>query len=334
MHSNDDPKRAGDFARNPQLEKLLASLNSALVSAENQLLVEHPPAGSGPPPVFLFGPLRSGTTLFIQWLASTGAFSYPTNLLSRFYNAPLVGALIQQMLTDQRYRFRDELKLLDVEINFDSQNGKTSGAMSPNEFWYFWRRFLPSDDILELSSAELLRSPGISTLAAEVRSLAAIFSRPFVMKAMILNFHIPFLRELFPEAIFVQLRRDPVANTASALAARVRQFGTESTWYSFRVPQYEKLQALSPTEQCAGQVLFTNRAIEQGMSAIPETGRIVVDYENFCADPAAVYKVIMERLPERWRRDYSIDVHFSPTREVSPSRAKEITAALRSVAAL
>ena len=50
--------------------------------------------------VFVVGALRSGTTLFTQWLATTGLTAYPTNLLSRFYGAPLVGAKIQQLLTD------------------------------------------------------------------------------------------------------------------------------------------------------------------------------------------------------------------------------------------
>jgi len=41
------------------------------------------------------GALRSGTTLFMQWLANTGVFSYPTNILSQFFGAPVIGAKIQ-----------------------------------------------------------------------------------------------------------------------------------------------------------------------------------------------------------------------------------------------
>ena len=42
---------------------------------------------------------RSGTTLFIQWLGISGYLAYPTNLLSRFYGVPCIGAKIQLMLT-------------------------------------------------------------------------------------------------------------------------------------------------------------------------------------------------------------------------------------------
>ena len=37
--------------------------------------------------VLVVGGPRSGSTVMMQWLASSGVFAYPSNLLSRFYRA-------------------------------------------------------------------------------------------------------------------------------------------------------------------------------------------------------------------------------------------------------
>ena len=37
------------------------------------------------------------------------AVGYPTNILARFFGAPVVGAQIQLLLTDPRYKYRNEI---------------------------------------------------------------------------------------------------------------------------------------------------------------------------------------------------------------------------------
>ena len=93
----------------------------------------------------------------MQWLANTGAVAYPTNILSRFFGAPVIGAQIQLLLTDPRYNFRDEIHDFNGTISFHSDIGKTRGALNPNEFWHFWRRFLPFGELDWLPDEELFR---------------------------------------------------------------------------------------------------------------------------------------------------------------------------------
>jgi hypothetical protein len=101
--------RTENFSRNLSLESLLKEVNSDLSIAESSL-IENVDKTMKMPLIIVMGPMRSGTTLFMQWLANTGVVGYPTNLLSRFYQAPILGAKIQLLLTDQQYNFRDELE--------------------------------------------------------------------------------------------------------------------------------------------------------------------------------------------------------------------------------
>ena len=84
--------RTEKYARVSALEALLKDLNGNLASANENYLENSAEQFSK---IFLMGPHRSGSTLFMQWLASSGLVAYPTNLLSRFFGAPLVGAKIQ-----------------------------------------------------------------------------------------------------------------------------------------------------------------------------------------------------------------------------------------------
>ncbi|MDH4283837.1 MAG: sulfotransferase [Gallionellaceae bacterium] len=272
------------------LEKLLSQLNSDLQPSERLLAEQYTQAGSFEFPLILvMGPLRSGTTLFMQWLANTGLVAYPTNLLSRFYQAPIIGSKIQLLLTDPRFNFRDELGEFVQQAEYRSENGKTRGVLAPNEFWYFWRRFLAEPDRDVWTDEELRQTMDITTMKAELAGVMAAFHKPFAAKGMLFNYNIPFLDSVFDKVLFIQIKRDPVANIASVLEARKRQLGSESAWYSFKIPEYEKLKDLGAIEQAAGQVHYINRALETGLEKIADNRKLVVQYEDFCECPATVF---------------------------------------------
>ncbi len=48
-------------------------------------------------------------------------------------------------------------------------------------------------------------------------------------------------------------------------------------------------------QQIAGQVYFTEMAIEDGLQYVSERNQLTIDYESLCEDPKAVYKQIVEK---------------------------------------
>jgi len=289
--------RTTKFRRNELLEKLLAEVNCDLQPAEKLLVMSSQKTkGMQYPLILVMGPLRSGTTLFTQWLANTGLVAYPTNLLSRFYQAPIIGAKIQLLLTDPRYNFRDELGEFIQKTEYRSENGKTKGVMAPNEFWYFWRRFLdePGRDVW--TDNELRQRMDTRAMKAELVGMMEVFQKPFAAKGMLFNYNIPFLDSIFDRAIFVQIKRDPVTNVASVLEARKRQLGSESSWYSFEIPEYDFLKDLDPISQAAGQVHFINRAVTLGLSRVDESRKLEVRYEEFCQHPRKIFEQLKQKM--------------------------------------
>ncbi|MES9862392.1 MAG: sulfotransferase [Candidatus Thiodiazotropha sp. LLP2] len=292
--------RTEPFLRNPRLESLLEQLNGMLqcVSIEQ---FEKPKY----PIIFVVGGPRSGTTLMMQWLASSGLFGYPSNLLARFYRAPYIGAMIHQMLFNPDFQYKDDFADLNpytLESSFTSDLGKTVGIAAPNVFWYFWRRFFDFNDCPYLNEQQQQKAD-TSSFVKELAAIESAFDRPFALKGIIANWNLDFIDTLFDKVLFVHMRRNPAYQMNSILNARERIRGDRKSWWGFKTPEFEKLEFSTPEEEVAAQIFFTRNAIAKSFSKISSDRWLEVDYEAFCLKPKQIYGELAIRLAEQ---DYSI----------------------------
>ena len=284
-------ERTAAFQRNDQLEGLLAELSERYGPQED------PPAGPGQPayPVaFIVGAPRGGTTLLLQWLAASGRFSYPTNVLSRFYYALELGVAMQKLLFEERYAFRDELAAPEDAHEYRSQLGKTRGPLAPHVFWYFWRYHFPFGRTCQLTSEQLCASRTtrfLSQLAVLEQSRAA----PVALKAMIMNWNLPYLDRFVPQALFLNVRRNADDLMASIYFAREAFAGSADGWWSFEPPEYETLKCGDRYQQIAGFVRSIERATDAARTVIAPERWLDVAYEEFCAAPGALHGELTRR---------------------------------------
>lgn len=297
-------KRHKKFQKNIELEAYLKEINDDLLIAEQQLLRK---VTRNYPVILVMGALRSGTTLMTQWLSNTGEFVCPSNLMSRFYKAPVIGAKIQRLLLDPVFNFRNELTdVFSRDIVYKSENGKTQGAMSPNEFWFFWRRFFPYAelDMDYMPDCELAKVFDRETFVKELMGIADVFHKPLAMKGMIANYNIGFLDSILDTVIFIHTKREPCSNIVSVLEARKRQMLDIKEWYSFRIPEMKELiQLEDPAMQAAGQIYYTNSAIEKALEHVADERKIEIQYEDFCEAPEKYYHLLRTKLA---RQDFHI----------------------------
>jgi hypothetical protein len=284
-------KRAQNHKKNLNLENIFPELEKILGPAESLLLkgIEKPKL----PIIFIVGCARSGTTLIYQFLASLGVFCYPSNLLSRFYYAPYIGARIQQLLVD--YDKKEEIFRDKNGIGFNSELGKTFGALAPHEFWYFWNRFFLFKNKQQLSIHNL-KLVDTQTFLKELAAIQTVFEKPLVMKAMNMNWHIPFLAGLNENIHFLFVKRKTEYNAQSLLLTRKKFFGDYKQWYSFKPPNYDHLIVKGFVEQVVEQVKSTNDAINEGLKKIDKSSFTIVEYEKFCESPLKEIKSIFHNL--------------------------------------
>src|SRR5690554_2255771 len=94
----EDSQRKASHKKNNILENLFPEMIELLAPVEEKALERFNKPNKKV--FFIVGCARSGSTLLYQYLAKTNLFAYPTNLVSRFFYAPYVGARIQQLLLD------------------------------------------------------------------------------------------------------------------------------------------------------------------------------------------------------------------------------------------
>lgn len=288
----DNSKRAAEFKRNEELESLLSELKQLLAPIESD--IEKDFQTPTMPPLFVVGNPRSGTTVLMQFLSSTGQFAVPTNLLSRFYYAPYLGARIQQLLTDPRFDYKGQLTGSSGSAGFSSNLGNSTGPLAPHEFTHFWRRFLPNYD-LEYMAEEQARLVDWDGLLKGIAAIEYAMGKPLACKAFMMQYNLNLLPGIFEKFIVLYVERSPLLIMQSILEGRQAHYGTRELWWSVKPKEYVLLKNMDVYHQIAGQVYFTELAIAEGMETIPESNGLVIRYEQFCDAPSTVYHLIREK---------------------------------------
>lgn len=300
-HADD---RVEAFRPNRKLDALISRLSVLLTPAQKRANEDFNTPRF--PVVAVLGCPRSGTTFLTQLLAASGQFSYPSNVLSRFAYAPYIGALIQKMLFDPDYDLRGEFSELRSTSGFNSDIGKTDGALGVNEFFHFWRRFFPNHDPGHLTDAEL-NAVDIIGMRRELAAIESVFERPFISKAMMLQYNASYFAERMPELFFIHIRREPKFVMQSITQSRRKYYGGEDIWWSVKPREYSFLKDMEPAAQVAGQVLFTEKAIDEQLDVIDGSRKLSCRYEDLCADPARVFEQLWSAL-----RNHGVDLDAVP----------------------
>lgn len=276
--------RRPEFARCTALEDVLADLARWVgpgADAEARGLAPRTPT------LLICGTPRSGSTMLMHLLARTGAVRVPTNLHARFWRAPAVGEAVWRQLRDPAVDFRGELHISDAVADphpLRSDLGKTTGIDGPSEFWYFWRHHLRFGDPPVLGPDGRAQAD-VEGFRGHLGLWERAAGRPLAMKALLASWELPFLAEVLPLGLFIDLRRDAADTEASLLRARRHFFGDEAAWYSFRLPDEVDVARLSPAEQVARQVATIRAAVQHGLARIAPRRVFSMQLEQLVRSP-------------------------------------------------
>ncbi|MEK6260349.1 MAG: sulfotransferase [Planctomycetota bacterium] len=181
-----------------------------------------------PPPLFVLGHYRSGTTHLHYLLTLDSRFAFPnvyqtfnphTFLRTEWWIAPVARWLIP------RFRPQDNVVLSADVPNEDEIALCAMTQLSPYLAWVFphtgqdYHRYLTFEDV---SADEIATWKAAMTLFFQ--KLTFKYGRPLILKSPPHTARIRLLLEMFPEARFVHIHRDPYAVFQSTrhLADRIR----------------------------------------------------------------------------------------------------------------
>ena len=267
-----DPELSAAFAKDPADEDFLEGLNLQLAPREEAGYRDLP---EELPTLHVVGAPRSGTTLMYQVIVSELGLGYVNNLIASFWLAPTHGI-----------RLARKLGLHEIErSSFESDFGRTPGALEPHEFGYFWNHHLRYPDMRQ-RGPEHDETIDWANLRRVLINMAAAYGRPMAFKPMLLTWHLPTIAERMPLTRFVWIRREPREVALSLLRMRRSLLGTTEGWTSLRPADIS--DDLAPWDQVAAQVVAIEASIDAARRAIGDDRFLVVDYARLCAEPGAV----------------------------------------------
>src|SRR4051794_34077232 len=165
------------------------------------------------PPLFILGHWRSGTTLLHNLLALDDQFAYP-NLYEVFF--PHTFLSTEDVRLDQVNPLIPSTRAMDNVAqglgmpNEDEFATCTASLVSPYMMWSFPRRQEHYERYLTFRSvAEEEVNRWKAALVLFMKKLTLRYNRPIVLKSPPHTCRIRLLLELFPDARFVNIRREP-----------------------------------------------------------------------------------------------------------------------------
>jgi hypothetical protein len=282
------------FHKNNKLDLYLTKLGASLAPAEKAILNNPEQTNSNYPTVIKIGSPRVGGTLLTQWAASGSAFFNPTNFLSRFFKTPVIGTLINELLSNPNFDYRDEFADIQRNLRFSSDIGKTSGLLAPHEFWYFWRHFLHLPDV-PTTDEEFLKHSDFDSFSKSLKGMQAITGKSLFLKGHLINFYLEAFLTKVPDVFFFYLKRDIRDTALSLYKARIKWTGSAQNWFSHKPRSFGVLQEFDPVKQVVGQVYFIEKEIQSKLSNLSERC-FSATYEDLCRHPSKIYKELVGRV--------------------------------------
>lgn len=285
--------RINQFKSNPKLDLLISDLRKLLKPLQKNILF---PNAKVLPVGGIIGSPRSGTTLLLQILSSSGLFAYPTNFLARFAYSPYIGALIQQMIFNKDYDYNNNFEDLNSSFSFSSSLGNTTGALAPNEFMHFFRCYMPNHCPRYIDQSESSNIDYLS-ICKDLISITKVFNKPFVTKTTMLQYNIVESNKHIDFLYWIRIKRNPIAVMKSILKARKTHYGRYDIWWSVKPKEYEFLKDMDVFHQIAGQVYFTEKSLDEELRLIASDRQMTIEYKDLCLHPIETVKNIQKLFP-------------------------------------
>lgn len=282
ISSMDHGERVYAYQKDSDDERFLDLLNGSLAYLEDRL--ERDTIKSPKHSILITGVPRSGTTYLYQLMAAKLPFCYISNLMARFYAAPLTGAWLQSRV------IHSELGEL---ASYKSIHGVTRRVYEPHEFGYFWARNIPfNGDNHEDIDPSIVNNSFIR-MESILQSIAGIFQEPVLYKCMIA----PFVLDKFfahTSVFVVHIHRDRSEVVSSIIRAREARLGSSHRWWSIRPSGWREFIKEAPQAQICWQYDKVFNAIRESCYMYPQRS-LEVNYADILSSPELILSEIYDK---------------------------------------
>jgi hypothetical protein len=279
-----------------------------------------------PPPVFVLGHWRSGTTLLQRLFALDQRFCYPT-----FYECVFPrGFILSEAVNSKAYS-----RMLPANRMFDNMSNSFESpaedefalavltGLSPYTGWCFPKNQAWYDRFLTFDSATPAeRTEWIDAFRDYVRRLTYHHGKPLILKSPPHTARVGLILEAFPEARFVHIHREPV----TVFSSTKKMLGTFHGSTQLQAFDHGTIE-----ETVIRNYRVTHEALLRDLPKIPAGRFVDIAYERLEKEPVAVMTEIYERLalPEFTAVEPAVRQYFEDQKDYRKNKHPDLPQALR-----
>jgi hypothetical protein len=222
-------------------------------------------------PIFVVGAPRSGTNLFYRSFAKHPELAWISNITKKVPASLWLTRIIMMFRDDHR----------------------------PTEANNVWQKFAGNQDVylgrndVTAAARKYLHTVLLNNLR--------IFDKPrFINKCPGNSVRIDFLKEIFPDAIFIHIIRDGRAAAYSIMRSRL---GHSGAYWSVKPPGWQDLLKLPLVDACGLQWKMTVETALQSAKRLPPGQYMEVRYEDLVDRPTEIFEQVGQKCSLVWPPD-------------------------------
>lgn len=253
------------------------------------------------PVIFVVGIQRTGSTLVSQFIEKNFSFFPIGNFNSIFKRS--------------NYYIHRWLAKVYKRPNPSYQNfyGISKGFFSIGDCYELWDRWFGKNHYIIPDS---ISDEQETDMQEFFTSLYSAYKRPLLTKNNRNSLLLPLFEDNFKNAFFVVVKRDPVAVIRSTIKASKDFFGDESLlWGLYPSADFDTSNYENIIEAATVQFLMLEQILNKQLEKLDKSSYLLVDYNNFCANPSGFQEDLIKRLSEKEGYDVkSVQLRTEPFR--------------------
>lgn len=235
-------------------------------------------------PIIFIGVGRSGTSLISEIVFQHEDLAMISVYQDKFPNSPMIN-LIRPLFENKLWRINGQKKQLN-KVHFLNKY-----TFKPTEAYRFWESITGKD--IDFSRGFLIDQKASKEKAEEIRSffskIVKFQGRKRIGFKITGPSRISYLKSIFPDALFVEVTREPFANIRSLLKVHFwKEKGMHQLWWTGAYSEQEMKQAEdlknNPVLLTAMQYKKVRDVTNEELTSL-DVRHLKIRYEDFLANP-------------------------------------------------
>lgn len=278
--------------KNRGITEFMKILTPIVAVKERKLIKKYSSTTLKHQPIFIIGAPRTGSTILYQILTNCFDILYIDNTVDIWHRNFFFG-------------FQKSHKIYGntSHNSFTSEFGITSlsGGHAPAEsgdFWYRWlprnKHFIDFKEIGDTSKQEIYNN---------IVSVINYYNKPLLFKNLNAGQRLRMIKEIFPNAKFIYVKRHMLFTAQSILTAKRKTGVADNQFWSIMPKNVEELKTLPWAEQIVKQIYFLELQIEEDSSLFKDV--LIIQYQDILKNTKEVIEDVQQFASLDYRTDYA-----------------------------